>query len=159
MNTERETTNVESFELNHRTVTAPYVRLATEKLLSFATGAIIQKWDLRFTQPNRGHLSAKAMHSLEHMFAASVRNHLENVFDFSPMGCQTGFYLTLVGQLSREKLFVGIEATLLDILAADHVPAANEVQCGWGANHSLEEAQVAAANFLAGRASWAQVYA
>jgi len=39
------------------------------------------------------------------------------------------------------------------------VPAANEVQCGWGANHTLEGAQGAAREFLAHRAEWSQVTA
>lgn len=159
MTDEREQTNVESFDLDHRIVEAPYVRLATEKMLSYEGNVILQKWDLRFTQPNRGHLEMKAVHSLEHMFADKVRNHLEGVIDFSPMGCQTGFYLTLIGQPEREVLFAAIEATLNDVLTADHVPAANEVQCGWGANHSLQSAQSAAAGFLAGRAGWAKVFA
>ncbi|MEO6529476.1 MAG: S-ribosylhomocysteine lyase, partial [Specibacter sp.] len=52
-----------------------------------------------------------------------------------------------------------IEATLTDVLKATEVPAANEVQCGWGANHSLEAAQDAARAFLAQRAVWEQVSA
>ena len=39
------------------------------------------------------------------------------------------------------------------------MPAANEVQCGWGANHSLEAAQQAVSQFLAQRAVWGQVMA
>ncbi len=35
-------------------------------------------------------------------------------------------------------------ATLRDILKLNTTPAANEVQCGWGANHSLKTAQEAA---------------
>ena len=34
------------------------------------------------------------------------------------------------------------------------MPAANEVQCGWGANHSLEAAQAAVRAFLAARSEW-----
>ena len=34
------------------------------------------------------------------------------------------------------------------------MPAANEVQCGWGANHSLEAAQAAVRDFLAARDEW-----
>jgi luxS protein involved in autoinducer AI2 synthesis len=33
------------------------------------------------------------------------------------------------------------------------------VQCGWGANHSLEAAQQAVSQFLAQRAVWGQVMA
>ncbi|MBE8528246.1 S-ribosylhomocysteine lyase, partial [Amycolatopsis sp. H6(2020)] len=43
--------------------------------------------------------------------------------------------------------------------AADEVPAANETQCGWGANHSLAGAQEAVRGFLAARDSWDEVYA
>ena len=46
-----------------------------------------------------------------------------------------------------------------DILTATEVPAANEVQCGWGANHTLEGAQDAARTFLAARDEWATVTA
>ena len=42
-----------------------------------------------------------------------------------------------------------LEATMRDILEATEVPAANEVQCGWGAHHSLGAAQEAARGFLA----------
>ena len=52
-----------------------------------------------------------------------------------------------------------LEATSRDILTAEQVPAANEVQCGWGANHSLEAAQQAVSQFLAQRAVWGQVMA
>ena len=52
-----------------------------------------------------------------------------------------------------------LEATLRDILTATEVPAANEIQCGWGANHTLEGAQNAAREFLAVRADWEQVMA
>ena len=50
-------------------------------------------------------------------------------------------------------------ATLQDLLTASEVPAANEIQCGWGAHHDLEGAQAAARAFLDQRAEWAQVTA
>ncbi|WP_022881411.1 S-ribosylhomocysteine lyase [Gryllotalpicola ginsengisoli] len=149
--------NVESFNLDHRTVKAPYVRLADRKQLPH--GDVIVKYDVRFTQPNSGHLDMKTVHSVEHLFAEKSRNHSSQVVDFSPMGCQTGFYLILQGEPSYEEVLDLIEKTLTDITTADEVPAANEVQCGWGANHSLEGAQQAAAGFLAKRDEWAQVTA
>ena len=88
--------NVESFNLDHRTVAAPYVRLADTKVLP--QGDTIVKYDVRFTQPNVAHLDMKAVHSIEHLFAEHSRNHSARVIDFSPMGCQTGFYLILQGQ-------------------------------------------------------------
>ena len=144
--------NVESFNLDHRTVLAPYVRVADRKTLP--AGDTITKYDVRFTQPNKGHLEMPAVHSLEHLFAEHSRNHSDAVLDFSPMGCQTGFYLMLQGDPGYDDVLELIETTLRDILEADAVPAANEVQCGWGANHSLEGAKDAARGFLAERATW-----
>ncbi|SNT16088.1 S-ribosylhomocysteine lyase /quorum-sensing autoinducer 2 (AI-2) synthesis protein LuxS [Micrococcales bacterium KH10] len=149
--------NVESFNLDHRTVVAPYIRLADHKTLP--QGDTLSKFDIRFTQPNRAHLEMPAIHSLEHLFAEKSRNHSTNVVDFSPMGCQTGFYLLLSGDWDIEAVAALVEATMKDILHADEVPAANEVQCGWGANHSLPGAQEAARTFLAARDQWLTVTA
>lgn len=155
MNTER--MNVESFNLDHRTVAAPYVRVADRKQLS--QGDVITKYDVRFTQPNVAHLEMDVIHSLEHLFAESSRNHSGSVIDFSPMGCQTGYYLILEGEPDVTATAALIEATLTDVLKATEVPAANEIQCGWGANHSLAGAQDAARAFLAQRDTWEQVTA
>lgn len=149
--------NVESFNLDHRTVAAPYIRLADLKELP--KGDVISKFDVRFAQPNRGHLEMPAVHSLEHLFAEHSRNHSDRVLDFSPMGCQTGFYLMLEGRWEPAEVEELVAATLQDVLGASEVPAANEVQCGWGANHTLEGAQDVARAFLAERAGWAQVTA
>ncbi|GCD20915.1 S-ribosylhomocysteine lyase [Cellulomonas algicola] len=149
--------NVESFNLDHRTVAAPYVRLADQKVLP--AGDVIQKYDVRFTQPNKGHLEMPAVHSLEHLFAEHSRNHSDRVIDFSPMGCQTGFYLILQGEWDYDDVLGLVQSTLEDVVEATEVPAANEVQCGWGANHTLEGAQEAARGFLAERAGWSTVTA
>ncbi|WP_460754670.1 S-ribosylhomocysteine lyase [Myceligenerans cantabricum] len=149
--------NVESFNLDHRAVAAPYVRLADRKELP--AGDVIVKYDVRFAQPNVGHLEMPVVHSLEHLFAEKSRNHSDRVLDFSPMGCQTGFYLILQGDPAEAEVLDLIEATLTDVASATEVPAANEVQCGWGANHTLDGAQGAARAFLAERAQWTRVFA
>jgi S-ribosylhomocysteine lyase len=149
--------NVESFNLDHRTVVAPYVRVADRKQLP--QDDQLTKYDLRFTQPNKAHLDMPAVHSIEHLFAEKSRNHSDAVIDFSPMGCQTGFYLILAGDPAFDDVLALIEATFADILEATEVPAANETQCGWGANHSLEGAQAAVREMLAGRAGWSSVTA
>ncbi len=148
--------NVESFNLDHRLVSAPYVRVADRKRLP--GGDELVKYDVRFTQPNQAHLEMPAVHSIEHLTAELMRNHTNKLIDFSPMGCQTGFYALTLG-LEPPQFMQILEATFLDILAAEQVPAANEVQCGWGANHSLEAAQQAVSQFLAQRAVWGQVMA
>lgn len=149
------TMNVESFNLDHRFVDAPYIRVADVKKLP--RGDILTKYDVRFCQPNVDHLDMATIHSIEHTFAELSRNHSDAVIDFSPMGCQTGFYLLMAGEHSDDEIHSLVAQTLADLIDADEVPAANEVQCGWGANHSLDGAKQAARAMLDQRHSWAQV--
>ena len=146
--------NVESFNLDHRTVAAPYVRVADRKELP--CGDELVKYDVRFTQPNREHLEMPAVHSIEHLTAEHMRNHTDALIDFSPMGCQTGFYALMLGVQPPEFENL-LETTFRDVLGAHEVPAANEVQCGWSASHSLEAAQAAVGAFLAQRETWGEV--
>lgn len=149
--------NVESFKLDHTKVVAPFVRVADQKNLP--QGDVLTKYDVRFCQPNREHLEMDAVHSIEHSFAEYSRNHASDIVDFSPMGCQTGFYLLRSSAPDLPGTIALVEATFKDILAATSVPAANEVQCGWGAHHSLEKAQQAVAKMLDSIDSWGEVYA
>lgn len=153
---EKQKTNVESFDLDHTKVAAPYVRVAGRKELP--GGDTLIKYDVRLTQPNKGHLGMKAVHSIEHMTAHHMRNHTDALIDFSPMGCQTGFYALTLGIEPADFVQI-LAATMQDLLDATEVPAANEVQCGWGANHSLEEAQTAVAAFLDRKDEWEEVMA
>ena len=149
--------NVESFNLDHRAVVAPFIRVADVKHLPH--GDVLTKYDIRFCQPNSEHLEMPAVHSIEHSFAEYARNHSDVVVDFSPMGCQTGFYLLLAAEPDVPGTIELVAQTFQDIMEATEVPAANEVQCGWGANHSLEAAQQAVGAMLAAKDSWEQVMA
>ena len=151
-----EKTNVESFDLDHTKVVAPYVRLAGTK--TGAKGDVVTKYDIRFKQPNKAHMEMPSLHSLEHLMADRIRNHSEDVVDLSPMGCQTGFYLALLNYNDYDGVLTIIENTLQDVLKAESVPACNEVQCGWAASHTLEGAKALAEEFLAGRAEWHIVF-
>ncbi|WP_163653520.1 S-ribosylhomocysteine lyase [Listeria sp. PSOL-1] len=148
--------NVESFNLDHTKVNAPYVRLAGKK--AGVHGDEIYKYDVRFKQPNQEYMDMPALHSLEHLMAELSRNHSEKIVDISPMGCQTGFYLSLINHEDYEDVLAILEATLTDILEATEVPACNEVQCGFAASHSLEGAQELAREFLAKKAEWKDVF-
>ena len=148
--------NVKSFELDHRLVDAPYIRVADRTDLG--GGVEIIKYDLRFCQPNKAHLGTEAIHSVEHMMANFMRNYTDKLVGFAPMGCRTGFYAITNG-MEQEELLRAVEGALNDILTATEVPAATEVQCGWGAHHSLEGAQEAARNFLAAKDEWLNVMA
>lgn len=149
--------NVESFNLDHTKVAAPYIRLAgtTEG----KNGDKILKYDLRFCQPNKEHMDMPSIHSLEHMMAEFSRNHHPQVVDISPMGCQTGYYLSVINDESYENILELVEKTLNDVLAATEVPACNEVQCGWAASHSLEGAKEIARKMLAKKDEWTEVFA
>ncbi|MDV6319065.1 S-ribosylhomocysteine lyase [Chromohalobacter sp. HP20-39] len=149
--------NVESFNLDHTKVKAPYVRLAGIK--TGEQGDAIHKYDLRICQPNKAHMEMPALHSLEHLMAELSRNHTDKVLDISPMGCQTGFYISLINHDDYDDVLDLIDKTLNDVLVATDVPACNEMQCGWAASHSLEGAQALARDLLAKRNEWNQVFA
>jgi len=149
--------NVESFNLDHTKVKAPYIRVADRKTGS--NGDLIIKYDVRFKQPNKEHMEMSSLHSLEHLTAELIRNHADYIVDWSPMGCQTGFYLTVLNHDDMEEIFDVLEKTMQDVLVATEVPASNEVQCGWAASHTLEGAQELAKEFLDKRDEWADVFA
>lgn len=119
---------VESFELDHRIVKAPYIRKCC--LLKGEKGDKVTKFDIRFLQPNKEAFGTAAMHGLEHLLAHELRDKIEGIIDFSPMGCRTGFYLSIWGDREAEEIKVALESALSDVLNATEIPAANEVQCG-----------------------------
>lgn len=148
--------NVESFNLDHTKVVAPYVRLVG--VTEGKNGDQVYKYDLRFCQPNKEHMEMPALHSLEHLMAEKIRNHLSDVLDIGPMGCQTGYYLSVLNNESFDEIIVALDKTLNDVLDAKEVPACNEIQCGWAASHSLEGAQAIARDMLAKKDSWPNVF-
>lgn len=119
---------VESFELDHRIVKAPYIRKCC--LLSGPQGGKVTKFDIRFLQPNKEAFGTAAMHGLEHLLAYELRKNLEGIIDLSPMGCRTGFYLSIFGDREASEIKIAIENALNTVLKATEIPAANEIQCG-----------------------------
>jgi len=133
---------VESFELDHTRVRAPYVRLA-------ATGPGLTKWDLRLAQPNMAAIPTAALHTLEHLLAGYLRDRLEGVFDLSPMGCRTGFYLTALGEPDAERVRAAFETALRDVLAHEGpVPGVSPLACGNYRDHDLRGAKAWAKRVL-----------
>lgn len=126
---------VESFELDHRLVKAPYVRkVKTEHGID---GGTISKFDLRFMQPNEEVLPTAAIHTMEHLLAGFMREKLDGIIDISPMGCRTGFYLVAWGDVQVKAVIDALEYGLKSIIDAEEIPAANSVQCGNYKDHSL----------------------
>ncbi|WP_125152413.1 S-ribosylhomocysteine lyase [Clostridium rectalis] len=126
---------VESFELDHRYVKAPYVRKCCT--LSGKNGDKITKFDLRFVQPNTSEMPTGAMHTIEHLLANYLREFLDEVIDLSPMGCRTGFYLTLWNDRNENEVRIALEKSLKKVITTECVPATNEIQCGNFRDHSL----------------------
>lgn len=129
---------VESFLLDHTKVKAPYVRVAgTEN----NNGSVIQKFDLRFLQPNEDAMPTAAVHTLEHLLATNLRDELEGIIDISPMGCRTGFYMIMWNEREAKVVAEALTKTLQKVLTTEIVPAVTAVECGNYRDHSLFSAQ------------------
>lgn len=144
-------------ELDHRLLKAPSVKLRGAH--AGAAGDIVYTVDLRLRRPNAGAcLSSTELHSIEHFllegFGRLLPQHLVGI---GVMGCQTGFYLTLLGEGRRAVIESALEDILEGVLAADAVPYARIDQCGHWRNHDLVRAQAVAREVLARRAAWREV--
>lgn len=148
----------ESFQLDHDAVDAPFVRMAGRKQLT--GGGEVVKWDLRFTQPNESHLDMPTIHSIEHSLATTLRTITDAVIDISPMGCQTGFYVSVdAAELGDFDVFTDVLARSIETaLELTIVPGSRRVECGWAESHSIEGAHEAMRNFLDARDEWAKVF-
>ena len=133
--------NVDSFNLDHTKVTAPFVRLASKK--QGKKGDIVSKFDIRFCQPNKEFMTTGAIHTLEHLVAEYIRDEMPDmVIDFSPMGCRTGFYFTLWGDLEEGFIAEHLVNVLKKVAVWDKpVPATTEQECGNYRDHDLEGAK------------------
>lgn len=133
---------------------APAVRVA--KTMTTPKGDTITVFDLRFCIPNKEILPEKGIHTLEHLFAGFMRDHLNGngveIIDISPMGCRTGFYMSLIGTPSEQQVADAWLASMQDVgnvKDQSKIPELNEYQCGTYQMHSLAEAQQIAQNVLA----------
>ena len=79
-------------------------------------------------------MNTAEMHTMEHLAATYLRNHpqwKERVLYFGPMGCRTGFYLLLTGDLtSREVLPLVLETFRFIRDFQGEVPGASAKDCG-----------------------------
>ena len=71
-------------------------------------GQVVTTFDLRLTRPNyEPVMNTAEVHTIEHMAATYLRNDpqwKDRVLYFGPMGCRTGFYLLLAGDLSSRDI-------------------------------------------------------
>lgn len=73
--------------------------------------------------------------------AGFIREELDHVIDLSPMGCRTGFYLILIGDIEEETVLQALMTSLEKVLDATEIPAVNPIQCGNYRDMSLFGAQ------------------
>ena len=140
---------LDSFTVDHTRMNAPAVRVA--KTMTTPGGDTITVFDLRFCRPNEEILSEKGIHTLEHLFAGFMRDHLNGdkveIIDISPMGCRTGFYMSLIGTPAENQVADAWLAAMEDVLKVEQqnqIPELNEYQCGTYEMHSLDEAKAIA---------------
>lgn len=144
---------LDSFLVDHTIMKSPAVRIAKD--MKTKSGENIRVFDLRFCKPNVEILSETAIHTLEHMFAGFMRQHLNSktiaIIDISPMGCRTGFYMSVIGKPSESEVITAWLKSMEDVMqvkSQDDIPELNKYQCGTYEMHSLEEAQEVAANII-----------
>jgi S-ribosylhomocysteine lyase len=144
---------LDSFTVDHTIMPAPAVRRA--KGMKTPSGDEITVFDLRFVRPNEEILSQEGIHTLEHLFAGFMRDHLNSkdteIIDLSPMGCRTGFYMSVIGNPSEQRVVEAWEASMKDVLnvqSQNDIPELNIYQCGTYKMHSLEDAKKIASTVL-----------
>ena len=114
---------------------------------------VITTFDLRMTSPNEEPVMNTAeMHTIEHLASTFLRNHKEygsRTIYFGPMGCRTGFYLLLAGNLaSREILPLMVELFAFIRDFEGEVPGASARDCGNYLDMNLGMAKYLAARYL-----------
>lgn len=111
----------------------------------------ITTFDLRMTSPNEEPVMNTAeVHTIEHLGATFLRNHpvyKDKTIYFGPMGCRTGFYLLLAGELESEDI-VPLMVEMFEFIRDfhDEVPGASPRDCG-----NYLDMNLGMANFLADR--------
>ncbi len=97
-------------------------------------------------------LNTAEAHTIEHLAATYLRNDpqwKERVVYFGPMGCRTGFYLILEGDLESKDI-VGLMKDLFTFMAGfeGEVPGASPKDCGNYLDMNLPMAKFVSKRFL-----------
>jgi S-ribosylhomocysteine lyase len=135
---------LDSFKVDHTKMYAPAVRVA--KNMQSKSGDDITVFDIRLYQPNKEKMTGRGIHTLEHLFAGFIREHLKGVevIDCSPMGCRTGFYMSVLGNPGAKKVAKATLKAMKDVLKVKRkkdIPELNIYQCGTYKMHSLKDAK------------------
>ncbi len=132
---------IASFTINHlKLMPGLYVSRRDRK-----GDCIVTTFDLRFTAPNREPvIDMPAVHTIEHMGATYLRNSeaKDDIIYFGPMGCRTGFYLVMFGDLNPEDVYDLIVDMCDFILDYEgDIPGARPEECGNYSEQNLNMAR------------------
>ena len=116
-------------------------------------GEVVTTFDVRMKEPNREPvLSPSAIHTIEHLAATFLRNHpvwADRIIYWGPMGCLTGNYLIVRGDLTSADILPLVKETFAFV--ADYegeVPGATARDCGNYLLMNLPEARWEARKYL-----------
>ena len=133
---------IASFTVNHLNLLAG-IYVSRKDYIGSET---VTTFDLRFTRPNVEPVMVTAgIHTIEHLGATFLRNHkdwADKVIYFGPMGCRTGFYLILAGDLVSEDI-VGLVDEMIQYIIGyqGEIPGYSPRDCGNYLDNNLEIAQ------------------
>ena len=113
----------------------------------------VTTFDLRMTAPNREPVMNTAeIHTIEHLGATYFRNDpdwKDRTVYFGPMGCRTGFYLLLAGDLEPRDVEELVQAMFRFIRDYEGpVPGAAARDCGNYLDMNLPMAKLLAGRYL-----------
>lgn len=132
---------IESFQINHLTLESGlYVSRRDQK-----DGVTVTTFDLRITAPNREPvIDMPALHTIEHLCATYLRNsdQKDNVVYFGPMGCRTGCYLVMFGDLKSQDVYDLVNQMCDFVINFDsEIPGAKPEECGNYSEQNLNMAK------------------
>ena len=118
---------IPSFTIDHL-ILLPGIYVSRKDITT--SGDVITTFDVRMTAPNREPaLSISALHTIEHLAATFLRNNeqwKDRIVYWGPMGCCTGNYLIVQGDLESKDIHQLIVNTFEFISTYnDEVPGAN----------------------------------
>ena len=106
---------------------------------------VITTFDMRITAPNREPvMDIPALHTIEHLGATYLRNskYKDDIVYFGPMGCRTGCYILIFGDLCSEDVYdLVIELCDFIISFEGDIPGAAPEQCGNYSEQNLNMAK------------------
>lgn len=115
-------------------------------------GCAVTTFDLRMTAPNREPvMDVPAVHTIEHLGATWLRNSAlkDRVVYFGPMGCRTGCYLVMFGEMRAEEMLEPVKEMCAFILNySGPIPGASPAECGNWSEQNLPMAQYYVRRYL-----------